>query len=159
MISVIDIKMGSLAITDRKDSILKTFVGSCVAICLYDTKQKMAGMAHVMLPKNKTHTPTKNPGKYADEAIEHMLKKIQNSEKNQIKAKMAGGAQIFTNENGSSEFDIGQRNITEIYNLLQNNNIELVAKDCGGTSGRNVTFDISTEIMTVTNKSKGEQKI
>ena len=98
---VIHIGMSELVVTRNQNSIITTFVGSCVAVCLYDVQQKIAGMAHVMLPKNPKYSTNKNLGKYADEAIPHILQKMQRngSEIKNIKAKISGGAKIFAHEN------------------------------------------------------------
>ncbi len=56
-------------------------------------------MAHIMLPKNNTNDPNPKPeAKFADVAIKIMLDrlKISNAKINRLKAKMAGGANIFT---------------------------------------------------------------
>ena len=45
------VPMGGLGISKEKN-VLKTFVGSCIALCIYDIEKKIGGMAHIMLPKN-----------------------------------------------------------------------------------------------------------
>lgn len=75
--NVVEIAMGGLGITSPEKNILQTFVGSCVAICIYDPQAKIAGMAHVMLPKNNTSNPAPKPeGKFADVALKTLLEQL-----------------------------------------------------------------------------------
>ena len=75
--NTVEISMGGLGFTTPDKTILQTFVGSCVAICVFDKVAKTAGMAHVMLPKNNTSDPVPKPeGKFADVALEILLEKL-----------------------------------------------------------------------------------
>lgn len=154
------IPMGGLAIGKGKN-ILKTFVGSCVAVCIYDEKNKIGGLAHVMLPKNNVNKSTKGTrqeGKFADEAIELIIEKLNKISSNlKLKAKISGGAKIFEHESDSEILNIGNRNIVGILLLLQKHKIQLVSKSVGSKSGRWVTFECDNQKVTV--KEKGEVKI
>ncbi len=152
--------MGGLAV-GRGENVLKTFVGSCVAICIYDEENKICGMAHVMLPKNNIDKPTKGTrqeGKFADEAIEVIIEKLNKISSNlKLKAKMAGGAKIFAHESDSEVLNIGNKNIIGIRLLLQEHKIPLVSQSVGSKSGRWVSFECDNQRVTV--KEKGEYKI
>lgn len=157
--------MGGLEITDDISAEFKTFVGSCVAICLYDPDSHVAGMAHILLPKNNQNKPIINredAGKYADEAIKVILTKMVSKGANlkRIKAKMAGGATIFSHESKANMFNIGSRNINEVKNILREKNIQLVSEDIGLNFGRWVRFQVGTGDMTIVSSiRKGEKKI
>ena len=45
--------------------VLKTVVGSCIALCIWDKVKKMGGMVHIMMPRSKNKPPL-SEGKYAD---------------------------------------------------------------------------------------------
>ena len=56
----------------RDQGQLRTFVGSCVGLALYDRRIRIAGLAHIMLPDSQgAGTPA---GKYVDTAIPEMLR-------------------------------------------------------------------------------------
>ena len=156
----ISIPMGGLQIASG-NTILRTFVGSCVAICIYDTEKKIGGMAHVMLPKNNTAKSTKNTkqeGKYADEAIDVIIEKLNNMSPNlKLQAKIAGGAKIFTHESETGGLNIGNNNIIEIRLILQEKKIPLVSQSVGSKSGRWVTFHCNSQRVIV--KEKEGEKI
>jgi chemotaxis protein CheD len=163
MNDVIEIKMGGLEIITDGTKELKTFVGSCVAICLFDLVSKVAGMAHIMLPKKSdgTQSTGKNDiGKYADEAISYMIYNMIHKGANlkRIKAKMAGGATIFAHESETSLFNVGPRNIAFLKQILQENNIPLISEDTGENFGRWVRFNLHSGEMLVTSNLKKFEK-
>jgi chemotaxis protein CheD len=156
--NIVEIPMGGLGFTTPEKTVLQTFVGSCVAICLYDPTVKVAIMAHVILPKNNTSDPNPKPeAKFADVAIKIMLDKLQaNGAKiNQLKAKMAGGANIFQNEGKVNTFDIGEKNTDAIKSILKEKKIPIVAQDIGSKSGKWVIFDMNSLEMKIKDRTKG----
>lgn len=159
-VNELSIPMAGLEIGDEK-TILKTFVGSCVAVCIFDKEKKIGGMAHIMLPKNntgKSNKGTKQIGKYADEAIDVIVEKLQNISPNlQLQAKISGGAKIFSNENESESLNIGNRNILETRLILQRKKIPLVSQSVGSSNGRWVTFHCASQKMHI--KEKTGEKI
>lgn len=162
---IVEVKMGCLEIITNDSTELKTFVGSCVAICLFDTVSKIAGMAHVMLPKkigSKQFTEKKEMGKYADEAMAYMLNDMirRGADPTRICAKMAGGATIFAHESENSVFNVGTRNIEHLKQILKNNHIPLLSEDTGENFGRWVRFNLrSGEMIIVSNLRKLEKTI
>jgi chemotaxis protein CheD len=160
--NVVEIAMGGLGFTSSEKNILQTFVGSCVAICIYDSQARVAGMAHVMLPKNNTSNQLPKPeGKFADVALKILLEYLvaNGAKMNRLKAKMAGGANIFQNENKKTVFNIGVRNVDIIRSTLAEKNIPIVSEDVGSTTGRWVIFDINSSEMTVKERTKGVKVI
>lgn len=155
------IPMAGLAIGENNQT-LKTFVGSCIAICIYDETHKIAGMAHVMLPKNITHKTTRGTkleGKFADEGIDMLLEKLKVIQPIlKLKAKMAGGAKIFNHENDTNTLNIGGKNIDGIRAILKEKNIPLISELVGAKKGRWVTFSCNDQSVLVKNRD-GEEII
>ncbi|MEM1957100.1 MAG: chemotaxis protein CheD [Archaeoglobaceae archaeon] len=116
--------------------ILKTIgLGSCVAIAIYETKLKVAGLAHAMLPKSNGL----KSAKFVDSAIEIMLDSIlsMGGKKRNMVAKIAGGAQIFKHLT-LDNLRIGDRNVEAVRTELKNRGIRIISEDVGGTLGRTV---------------------
>jgi len=153
---MVEIPMGGLGLTVQDKTVLQTFVGSCVAICLYDSAAKIAGMAHVMLPKSNGDNP-KPEGKFVDLAIKALLEKLTTggAKQNRLMAKMAGGASVFQNEGRKNVFNIGARNVEAIKTILGEKKIPIMAEDVGAKSGRWVTFDLDSGNMTIKDRDKG----
>ena len=137
---------------------LVTSVGSCVAICLYDSTNKCGGLAHIMLPKSAIAPQDSLPCKFADTAVPALAKAVQKSSGKEtcLSAKIAGGANIFSNLNNNGP-TIGMKNVDAVKAALSANKIRLVAEDVGGPYGRRVAFNIGTGIATI-RISNGEIK-
>lgn len=149
--------MGTLKTCNESDKIINTFVGSCLALCLYDTKQKKGGLAHIMIPgKGSKDQVTTLPAKFSENAFEQLIKEF--GESNDIVAKIIGGAHIFKHENGNGLFDVGKKNTDFIKNLLKERNIPIISEDIGKTFGRWVHLEIKTGLVTIKAKN-GSDKI
>lgn len=163
MSGITEVRMGGLEVVAATGGELKTFVGSCVALCLFDPVSKVAAMAHIMLPKKTGGIkPDDNSdlGKYADEAFDIMLHRMtkMGAQQSRIRAKIAGGAAIFSHESEGAVFNIGSRNLAAIKEILVENNIAIVSEDVGGNFGRWVRFDIVAGGMTITSSLKKSEK-
>ena len=89
---------------------LVTSVGSCIAICMYDSANMCGGMAHIMLPKSAVAAQEPLPGKFADTAVPTLTTAIRriSRKESRLTAKIAGGANMFPNMNA---LNIGEKNI------------------------------------------------
>ena len=130
-------------------------LGSCIGICLYDPKLKLAALVHIMLPLNM-EAGRKNPLKYADTGIRETLKAMQakGAMKSRITAKCAGGAKMFEVAGKGALGNIGQRNIESVHTILKMEGIHLVAEDVGGGVALTLTFDAATGMSTVQSYGK-----
>jgi len=137
---------------------LVTSVGSCVAICLYDSTNRCGGLAHIMLPNSAIAPQDSLPCKFADTAVPALAKAVQkiSGKEECLSAKIAGGANIFSNLNNNGP-TIGMKNVDAVKTALSANKIRLVAEDVGGSYGRRVAFNIGTGIATI-RISNGEIK-
>jgi len=135
-------------------------LGSCIGLVIYDEIAKIAAMAHIMLPDSRGNKGHEKPGKFADLAIpllvDELLKK--NAQKERLKAKYAGGAQMFANitSGGGADFlAVGVRNATETLAFLNKFKIKVIASDTGGNKGRTVEFNTETWMLSVKVLGKG----
>lgn len=150
VVGIADMKMVS---GDGK--VITYALGSCIGICLYDSKLKLAALVHIMLPLNM-EAGRKNPLKYADTGIRETLKAMQakGALKSRITAKCAGGAKMFDVAGKGSLGNIGQRNIESVHTILKMEGIRLMAEDVGGGVARTLTFDAATGMATVQSYGK-----
>ena len=130
-------------------------LGSCLAIALHDSTQHLGALAHAMLPSYHEGRDKSNPGKYVDTSIFLMVDELQEmgAKKRFIKAKLVGGAQMFSFISPNS-LDVGRRNIECAKETLKKEGIPIVAKDVGGKKGRTISFDLRTGIIEI--KTSGE---
>ena len=141
------LKMGELAVC-QKGECLRTLLGSCLGVALYDRRLKLGGLAHVVLPYSPGQIEL--PGKYADTAIPELLRQMQllsRGEPLRPVAKLAGGANMF-NSYGSLA-TIGEQNITAVERQLEERRIPVVARHVGGEQGRRMLLDSASGLVTV----------
>lgn len=140
------IGIGEIGIA-RGDGILRTFVGSCIGLALFDQRHHVAGLAHIMLPDSKGERTL--PGRYADTAIPEMIRLLRAATgglKLRLAAKMVGGAKMFAFQSGMT---VGEQNVVAVDRILDGLGIPVLARDCGGERGRRVSFDIANGEMRV----------
>ncbi|HSX29285.1 MAG TPA: chemotaxis protein CheD [Candidatus Saccharimonadales bacterium] len=122
-------------------------IGSCVAICLYAKDRRVGALLHVMLPRAEgDHL---NPCRFADTAISMALLELakQSIVPTQLVAKLVGGAQMF--KAFADAGSIGVRNVEEIRRILHTIGIPIEAENIGGSTGRNLEFDLTTGSVTI----------
>lgn len=131
------------AVVFSPDKIVTLGLGSCIGIALYDREKKIAGLVHIMLPDSKQFRNITNPLKYADLGIEELLKKMISlgCKKNQIVAKIAGGASMFKFSDKKINSDVGQRNALAVIEKIKSLSIPLISEDIGGSKGRSMTVE------------------
>jgi Chemotaxis protein; stimulates methylation of MCP proteins len=159
MSNVISVGMADFKTAKTPDILLTAGLGSCIGICIHDPLLKVGGMAHIMLPTASGMGG--NPAKYADTAIELMLKEIfrLGANHSRLRAKMAGGAQMFSFPGKQPVLKIGERNAEAVEQELKKNGIPLLIADVGGSFGRTIHFDVGTGKLHIRTINQGEKVI
>lgn len=126
-------------------------VGSCIALGLVNEETGHAAMAHIFLPKaSKSMSGDGHLGKYADTAVDEMLRHICFAESSQsVSAYLAGGARMFAAGFQSQDMDVGKLNSNEVLSQLESKGIPIRFEDIGGKTARNVRLDVGNRVMTV----------
>jgi chemotaxis protein CheD len=152
------VRIAHLAVARGSGRLLAVGLGSCVAVTLYDPRQRVGGLAHVLLPDPSMARDGSNPGRFASEAVPMLLEgmRAQGGRAPYI-AKLAGGAALFGQLLGTAAGQMGERNVIAARAALARAGIAIAAEDCGGSGGRSVTFDVSTGEMTVRGVRGGQR--
>lgn len=158
--SNITIGIADLNVARPSDTLVTYALGSCVGICLYDQIAKVAGLSHILLPSSAQIPGNTTPMKFADTAIPMLMVKMQalGARPNQLKAKIAGGAQMFAAMGNASIANIGERNTAAVKATLQRLRIPILAEDTGSNYGRTLLFDADTFTMTIRSPKRAETK-
>jgi len=121
-------------------------LGSCIGIILYDTRTKVSGLAHIMLPDSTQIKNNSNVAKFADTAIDQLIKDMEKlgASKRRLVSKIAGGAQMFSFGSTNELMRIGERNAIASRKKLKELGIPLLAEDCGLNYGRTIEFYAET---------------
>ena len=151
MSKTITVGISDLNIAKAPDILVTYALGSCVGICLYDPMVKLAGLSHIMLPSSNLNNDPK-------QAIVLLVKKMEmaGARSARMKAKIAGGAQMFAAITNSSISNIGQRNIAAVKETLAKLRIPIIADDTGKNYGRTLYFNAADGTMRIKSVNRGE---
>jgi chemotaxis protein CheD len=114
-----------------------------------------------MLPDMNLAKTKKNKAKFANTAVEIMLKEMirLGAAKRRIKAKIVGGANMFPTVIRGNAMHIGSRNIAAVKDELRKRKIRLVAEDTEGSHGRSVEFLLGTGAVRIRSALHGNKEI
>lgn len=118
---------------------VNTILGSCVAVCIWDSHLKVGGINHFMLPMWNGEGLA-SP-KYGNIAIEKLIDNMVHQlgcQKRNLQAKVFGGGEVI--ETKIAAFNIGQRNIQIAKEQLHEHNIPIIAMNVGGKQGRKIQY-------------------
>ena len=139
VVGIADIKVG------QAPQKLKTNLGSCVAVCLYSSKNKVGGMLHLMLASSSgiSNRSSLKKEKYADTGIPELLQRLHKAYQvtnRDLHAKIFGGAKVLQ----TVQRNIGDENVNAVRNILQAEGIRVHAAHTGGEKGYKIAFDLNT---------------
>lgn len=160
-IKEVRVGIADLNITFSPGRLITVGLGSCVGIALFDKTKNLAGLAHIMLPDSTQFNNITNQHKFADLAIPILLEKMegQGANRRNIKAKIAGGASMFSFSDKSMIMDIGARNSVAVKIALDKLSIPLLSEDVGGNKGRTMIFDAESGVVQIKTVGLGIKEI
>jgi chemotaxis protein CheD len=137
---VVLVKMAEMAMAGNS-TLLKTTLGSCVAVVMHDPKLKIGGLAHIMLPQRLREDEAL--GKYAETAIPHLLSRLLagGCSRRNLRALLTGGANMFRYSGDRKITTIGEKNVDAAKRILEKLEIPITYEDTGGEQGRTVLFN------------------
>ncbi|MEO4053499.1 chemotaxis protein CheD [Solibacillus sp. CAU 1738] len=159
---VVKVGIAQMDVVKLPKTIRTSGLGSCVGVVLYDEFKQIAGLIHVMLPDSSLgRADTMNVAKFADTGIKALidLLKLEGVQSFKLKAKIAGGAQMFQFTSDKNSMRIGPRNVEAVKNELRKNGIPIVAEDTGGSSGRTIEFNPATSKLNIRTVNQGVSEI
>ncbi|MCM8813034.1 MAG: chemotaxis protein CheD [Candidatus Omnitrophica bacterium] len=126
-------------------AILRTNLGSCVAVCVYAAERRVGALLHVMMPAagQAAAKASLKKTKYADTGIAEMMYKLKTAhglEPPALTAKIFGGAKVLPDVTQN----IGNENEVAVRRNLAQYGIKIIAYKTGGERGYKINFDVST---------------
>lgn len=144
-----DIKIihpGEYYVSDENE-LVGTLLGSCVAVCIIDIEQKVAGMNHFMLPGRITARDifSDKKAKYGITAINKLMSAMQKKgcRKEHLVAKIFGGGHVLDSMKESSS-SISDDNVRLAKLMMEMEDIPITDSDTGGAYTRKLLLDIKT---------------
>ena len=127
-------------LVSRSPCKISTILGSCVAVVIYDQRQKCGGMNHFVHPIDSNQLQTNH---FAPTALINLLRKVKyelKSDPQDLVIKIIGGAQGEVLE----QLEIGKKNVAVAREYLQKMGLAIASEEVGGHRGRKVLFDTGT---------------
>ncbi|BDA78037.1 hypothetical protein LPTSP3_g09670 [Leptospira kobayashii] len=117
---------------------IRTILGSCVSVCLFQTDNGFSAINHILLPGTLDAKEEKQSLRYGITSMELMINEFvkHGIPRTQLKAKIFGGSQssrLTTNK-------AGEKNIQFVKEFLSTEKIPILSQDIGGDQYRKLSF-------------------
>ncbi len=125
---------------------IRTILGSCVAICLWESRQRIGGMNHFLLPASSEDHPAST--RFADVATRTLLESLQllGCRPAQLEAKIFGGASMFQKADRAGKC-LGSQNVVAALDLMKKAGIPVVVQVTGGAHGRKIMLNTDDGVV------------
>ncbi|MFC1837477.1 hypothetical protein ACFLYW_02205 [Thermodesulfobacteriota bacterium] len=136
---VISLRAGEYLVSD-KGEVLSTVLGSCISACIFDSKKKIGGMNHYLLPGlvPPDEILTSKLGRYGMFAMELLIGELikKGVKRENLTAKIFGGGKVlkFRRLDGN----VTESNISFVKKYLELEKIPILKEDLGGVEGRKI---------------------
>jgi len=127
--------------------IVSTVLGSCVSITMHSQEHGISAICHAVLPEEII---TGEPFRYVDSSIAAMLEMFDRHgiRKKVLEVKLFGGADILApGKNSFREMTVGKQNFLRAKQIINREQLNLIAYDIGGTRGRKILFHTQTGVV------------
>lgn len=123
----------------RKEMVIVTVLGSCVAACIRDRSTGLGGMNHFMLPDGGDSGPVSASMRYGTYAMEVLINDLlkAGARRDNLEAKVFGGGQVLR---GFTAMNVGERNAQFVTSFLKTEKIPVLAEDLNDIYPRKVYF-------------------
>lgn len=121
-------------------TLVKTLLGSCIAVCLWDPDTGVGGMNHFMLPR-AVAKHAEESSRFGIHAMDLLIGAIMKAggERRRLRAKVFGGGHVLGI--AESEDSVPRQNIRFIREFMRLEGLTVEASDLGGHSARQVHFE------------------
>ncbi len=125
--------------------LLKTLLGSCVAITLWHPVRALGGMCHYKLPTRVQSQKAELDACYGDESMQILLNEIKKYRSNPVEYRVGvyGGANMFPALALNATGEIGINNIEMAIAQLDRHGFHITEKHVGGSDSLRLSLDLS----------------
>jgi chemotaxis protein CheD len=157
----IEVNMAAMEIAQSPARLVTRGLGSCLGITLYDPAKKIGGMVHPLLPDIEKAKIKSNSSRFVNSAIRSMLAELEKrgSARNQLVAKVFGGAHMFGFITADSILNVGQKNIEVAQATFKELGITVAVQEVAGSFGRTIELNLEDGKVLVKTVSWGEKEV
>jgi len=153
---LIRVGIGEVALSNVAEEALTTVaLGSCVAVCLWEPRARVAGLLHFLLPDSSLNhvRAQREPAVFADTGIAQLFHAAYalGAQKKRCQIRLVGGAEFRGHKSTGTEgvFNVGRRNVIAARGILWRNGVLVEGEDIGGTRPRTLTLSAANGRVTV----------
>lgn len=120
-------------------TLVRTLLGSCVSVCLFDASRRIGGMNHFLLPEGRERGGRALA--YGVHAMEVLINAImrRGGERRRLRAKAFGGAELLSRSDPRAS--VATRNVEFVRKYLEDESIPLVGEKLGGSHPLDLRFE------------------
>jgi chemotaxis protein CheD len=124
---------------------IRTLLGSCVSITLWQPRRRIGAMSHFMLAERARADDELN-GRYGEDSMALMLAALKEEGvgPTECQAKIFGGGAMFPTIEAGAGAGVGRRNGESAARLLRLHRIPVLATSLFGTGHRHIIFNVRT---------------
>ncbi len=142
---IVYLKPAEICITDTP-SVVRTVLGSCLAITMFHSRLNISAICHALLPEpdvqDADNDAPPNTLKYITLVIPEMLARLKEYgiALEELEVKMFGGADLLTNrkERNVNQQPVGRLNVLKAHAVLESYGLTVRGSDVGGNLGRKI---------------------
>ena len=131
-----------------KPAIIRTILGSCVGVTLWDARLGIGALSHSQLPKRPEIASANRATdhRYVDFAIRDLAQQFDElgARRSEMQVKVFGGADVLVVNEGSTRPTVGRMNCEMAVEVLRDEGFQVLASSLGGTVGLHIRFDTRT---------------
>lgn len=132
----------------RSPAILRTILGSCIAVTFWSRELRAGAMCHGVLPRCPEQCERLADGaRYVDFSIRHLARQFDElgARRSCLEVKVFGGADVLPVERASAlRPTVGAANCAAASGVLAEEGLAIAAQDLGGGQGRRIHFHTGT---------------
>lgn len=140
-IMAVKVLPGEHYVSTAGQEMIVTVLGSCVAACVWDTRLKIGGMNHFMLPDSGSDVPVDKAMRFGNFAMEELINDVlrRGGRRESLEIKVFGGGNVLPGIAASST-SVGDRNAEFVKRYLSEEGYRIAAEDLGGPHPRRIHF-------------------
>jgi len=135
----------------RSPAILRTVLGSCVGVTFWTQRLGVGALCHAVLPRRPRDFPStlqsSDSHRYVDYCISDLVRQLEElgAFRAELQVKLFGGADVLpVRSEPSLRETVGRQNWQVALEVLEDESLDVMASDLGGTVGRTIQFHTGT---------------
>ena len=128
----------------KRSGQMKAYLGSCVGLSILDTKRRIGGMHHILLPEPLCDISESQFSSYASTGVPLFLRSLaeEGARVEDMEAHIAGGALIDPSSRRDLTMNIGGRTLDITLGIIKENGIPIRFLEASGTMGFCIMLDV-----------------